>query len=99
MTRENSVFNLLANGEIRQAEAARLLGWPRWRIHREARARGINARAARQAYVEREFAQAEAIGREIEASGKPMREAAAEAMAQRAIGNLSAEDMTFRTYR
>ena len=37
MTREDGVFNLLANGEIRLAEAGRLLGWPRWKMRRRAR--------------------------------------------------------------
>lgn len=87
MTREDAVMNLVANGEVRLAEAARLLGWPRWRMSRAATRAGINAKEARRAYVEREFAQAEAIGREIEAveaGGKSLREAMNEVMARRA---------------
>jgi len=86
MTREDAVMNLIANGELRLAEAARMLGWPQWRMSRHAARAGINAKAARRAYVVRQFAQAAAIGREIataEASGKPLREALAEVMARR----------------
>ena len=78
MTREDAVMNFIANGELRLSEAARLLAWTRSRMRRHAIASGVDAKAARRAYVAREFVKAAAIGREIEATGKPMREALAE---------------------
>ena len=83
MTREDAVLNLIANGEIRLAEAARMLGWTHQRISRRAARAGINAKSARRAYVQRAFAEAAAIGREIAATGKPMTEALGEVMERR----------------
>jgi len=81
--RHQRVLALIAEGELRVAEAARLLGVHRATLSRRRHAAGINPRAARRAYVERQFAQAVAIGREIAASGKPVREALDEAMERR----------------
>ena len=83
MTREDAVMNMLANGEVRLAEAARMLGWPRYRMSRHAARAGIDAKAARRAYVGRAFAEAAQLGREIEATGKPMSEGLVEVMERR----------------